>query len=239
MTPRSSTFQETSRGERTSVVIELERRFGSEGWLKAVQNTLDDIPTLWVEKHRLPEILRYVRSELPRPFPMLFDLSATDERLRRHHDGLPLGSFTVFYHLVSFERNQSLRIKVALDSEVLSLPSSIELWPNADWYEREIFDMFGIRFDGHPFLRRLLMPSWWGVSASQGPSVARDGNRAVPTATGKAGHDPGIVAIQAGGLGLGSHLSRPRFRLRLYVHQPRPGPYRHARRPSTRDATCG
>ena len=161
MTPRSSTIRETSTGERTEVVAELESHFRSEGRLMAVQHTKDEIPTIWVEKHRLRETLRYVKSDISRPFPMLFDLSATDERLRRHHEGLPIGAFTVFYHLFSFDRNQSLRIKVPLGGEDLSLPSIVDLWPNADWYEREIYDMFGIRFEGHPFLRRLLMPSWW------------------------------------------------------------------------------
>lgn len=144
----------------SDVAEELGRRFGSEGLL-TVQPTRDEIPTIWVDKNRLRETLRYLRSEIPRPFPMLFDLSATDERLRRNHDGLPIGSYTVFYRLFSFDRNQSVRIKVPLRDEPLSLPSVMDLWPNADWYEREIYDMFGIRFEGHPFLRRLLMPSWW------------------------------------------------------------------------------
>ena len=161
MTPRSSTIGEASTGERTGVVAELDGHFRSEGRLRAVQHTKDGIPTIWVEKHRLRETLHYAKSDIPRPFPMLFDLSATDERLRRHHDGLPIGAFTVFYHLFSFDRNQSLRIKVPLGGEDLSLPSIVDLWPNADWYEREVYDMFGIRFEGHPFLRRLLMPSWW------------------------------------------------------------------------------
>ena len=161
MTPQLSVVRESSIGEHHGLVAELTAHFGTSGALTAVQSTKDEIPTIWVERRRLQDVLRYVKSELPRPFPMLFDLSATDERLRQHHDGLPIGSFTVFYHLYSFDRNHSLRIKVALDSESLSLPSSRDLWPNADWYEREIFDMFGIRFDGHPFLRRILMPSWW------------------------------------------------------------------------------
>ncbi|MEQ1679243.1 MAG: NADH-quinone oxidoreductase subunit C, partial [Nitrospira sp.] len=140
MTPRLSATRDISIGEQTGLVAEIAARFGSDGYLTAVQSTKDEIPTIWVEKHRLHEILRYIKSDLPRPFPMLFDLSATDERLRRHHEGLPIGTFTVFYHLFSFDRNQSLRIKVALNDDALSLPSSRDLWPNADWYEREIFD---------------------------------------------------------------------------------------------------
>lgn len=161
MNPRSSVMNEASTDEGTGVVAEIESRFGSGGFLTAVQLTKDGIQTIWIEKNRLRETLRYLRSEIPRPFPMLFDLSATDERLRRHHEGLPIGTFTVFYHLFSFDRNQSIRIKVPLNGESLSLPSIVDLWPNADWYEREIYDMFGLRFDGHPFLRRLLMPPWW------------------------------------------------------------------------------
>jgi NADH-quinone oxidoreductase subunit C/D len=144
----------------SGVVEELASRFGPDGLL-AFQPTRDEIPTMWLDPSRLRETLQYLRAEIPRPFPMLFDLSATDERLRRNHDGLPIGTFTVFYRLFSFARNQSLRIKVPLRDEPHSLPSIVDLWPNADWYEREVYDMFGIRFDGHPFLRRLLMPPWW------------------------------------------------------------------------------
>jgi NADH-quinone oxidoreductase subunit C/D len=145
--------------ERT-VADDLRERFGA-GHVLASQGTKDGIPTLWVEQVRLRETLRYLQSGIPRPYAMLFDLSASDERLRRHHDGLPIGAFTVFYHLVSFDRNQSVRVKVPLSGEALSLPSITDLWPNADWYEREIYDMFGIRFEGHPHLTRLLMPPWW------------------------------------------------------------------------------
>ena len=106
MIPRASTISLMGAGERTGVVAEIESRFGSSGWLNAVQPTKDEIPTIWVDKAKLRETLRYVRSEIPRPFPMLFDLSAMDERLRQHHDGLPIGSFSVFYHLFSFDRNQ-------------------------------------------------------------------------------------------------------------------------------------
>jgi NADH-quinone oxidoreductase subunit C/D len=144
----------------SGVVEELASRFGPDGLL-AFQPTRDEIPTMWIDRSRLRETLQYLRAEIPRPFPMLFDLSATDERLRHNHDGLPIGTFTVFYRLFSFARNQSLRIKVPLHDESHSLPSIVDLWPNANWYEREVYDMFGIRFDGHPFLRRLLMPPWW------------------------------------------------------------------------------
>lgn len=146
--------------DRQAVIEDLERRFG-EGFLLGVQPTKDDIPTMWLEKGRLPDALRYLKTEIPKPYRMLFDLSATDERLRRHYEGLPLRSFTVFYQLFSFERNQWVRLKVPLDGEDLRMPTVTDLWPNAEWYERETWDMFGIRFEGHRDLRRLLMPAWW------------------------------------------------------------------------------
>ena len=60
--------------------------------------------------------------------------------------------FTLVYTLFSFDRNAFLRIKVALKSEYPTAPSITKLWANASWYEREVYDMFGIRFEGHPHL---------------------------------------------------------------------------------------
>jgi NADH-quinone oxidoreductase subunit C/D len=111
--------------------------------------------------------LRFLKDGVDRPFRMLYDLTAVDERNRRDRAagssaGAAAGAeFTVVYHLLSFERNEDVRVKAALDGEYPSLPSVTGLWPSANWYEREAFDMFGIRFDGHPNLRRLLMPASW------------------------------------------------------------------------------
>ncbi len=74
---------------------------------------------------------------------------------------IPRADFTVVYYLLSFERNTFIRLKVALQGEYPSAPSITSLWLNASWYEREVFDMFGIKFDGHPHLTRILMPLTW------------------------------------------------------------------------------
>ena len=92
---------------------------------------------------------------------MLYDLTAIDERVRRHRDGQPPGDFTVVYHLLSIGRNEDIRVKVALEGESPSLQSVTDIWPSANWYEREVWDMFGVRFEGHPNLRRILMPPTW------------------------------------------------------------------------------
>jgi NADH-quinone oxidoreductase subunit C/D len=125
------------------------------------QTTVDRIPTFWVSKDRAPALLRFLKEGIDRPYKMLYDLSAIDERMRVNREGQPPGDFTVVYHLLSFDRNEYLRIKVALAGNRLSLPSITSIWPSADWYEREVFDMFGIVFDGHPHLERLIMPKSW------------------------------------------------------------------------------
>ena len=81
---------------------------------------------------------------------MLYDLTAIDERVRVHRPGQPESAFTVVYHLLSYGRNADIRVKVPLREERLSLPSIVGLWPSANWYEREVWDMFGIAFEGHP-----------------------------------------------------------------------------------------
>lgn len=64
--------------------------------------------------------------------------------------------FAVVYHLLSLTRNQRVRLRVFPSSEHLSVPSLVDIWPAANWFEREAFDLFGIIFDGHPDLRRIL-----------------------------------------------------------------------------------
>ncbi|HMW48749.1 MAG TPA: NADH-quinone oxidoreductase subunit C/D [Cellvibrionaceae bacterium] len=145
-------------GAQHAVVLELYSRFGSEAF--TFQSTLDNTPTLWVPRDLLVDVLRFLRG-LPQPYVMLYDLSATDERLRQHKYGLPIADFTVFYHLISIERNSDVRIKVALGSSDLNLPSVVGIWPNANWYEREVWDLFGIVFEGHPHLSRILLPNYW------------------------------------------------------------------------------
>ncbi|HWQ14323.1 MAG TPA: NADH-quinone oxidoreductase subunit C/D [Roseiflexaceae bacterium] len=142
-----------------SIREELQRT--CDGAVVVEQPTRDGIPTLWVRRERALDVLRYLKLEAPRPFRMLYDLTAIDERARRNWQGQPESDFTIVYHLLSFERNQDVRLKVALQGEYPSLPSITSLWPAANWYEREVWDMFGVRFEGHPNLRRILMPPTW------------------------------------------------------------------------------
>ncbi|AYN94153.1 MULTISPECIES: NADH-quinone oxidoreductase subunit C/D [Pseudomonas] len=140
------------------VVGELKARFSADAL--TVQTTRTGMPVVWVPREKLKEVLTYLRN-LPRPYVMLYDLHGMDERLRTQRRGLPPADFTVFYQLMSIERNSDVMIKVALSMNDLTLPTVTDIWPNANWYEREVWDMFGIRFDGHPLLKRMLMPDSW------------------------------------------------------------------------------
>ena len=91
----------------------------------------------------------------------MFDLSAIDERLRANRSAQPESDFTVFYHLMSLSGNCDLRIKVPLRDKASSLKSVESIYPVANWYEREAYDMFGIDFEGHPNLKRILTPPLW------------------------------------------------------------------------------
>jgi NADH-quinone oxidoreductase subunit C/D len=143
----------------STVMSELETRFGADAFVG--QETRAAFPTLWVSKDELPEIVRFLKSEIDRPFETLYDLTAIDERFRTHREGQPQSDFTVLYHLLSYGRNEDICLKVALPESSPSVPSVTRLWTSANWYEREVWDMFGVEFEGHPYLRRILMPKTW------------------------------------------------------------------------------
>lgn len=127
----------------------------------AIQSTIDQIETLWVLPSEICRVIRFLKYDIPQPFQMLYDLTAIDERTRDHRMDQPASAFTIVYHLLSFERNVDLRIKVALGADAPAIDSIIRIFPAAAWYECEIFDMFGVLFNHHPNLRRLLMPANW------------------------------------------------------------------------------
>ncbi len=125
------------------------------------QETADGVYTFWTDAHAIREVLSVLKTQISQPYTMLYDLTAIDERARTRRNGQPPSDFTVVYHLYSFDRNSYLRIKVPLSGEHPSIDSVTSVWPAANWYERELWDMFGIGVTGHPHLKRILMPPWW------------------------------------------------------------------------------
>ena len=142
-----------------SIVDTVREKFGPDSVV--IQQTRDGIPTFWVGRDKIRPVLRFLKTGVERPYRMLFDLTAIDERARLNRQGQPAGDFTVVYHLLSFDRNEYARVKAGLSSEHPMIDSVTGIWPSANWYEREAWDMFGIRFDGHPHLERILMPKTW------------------------------------------------------------------------------
>jgi NADH-quinone oxidoreductase subunit C/D len=145
--------------DRSNILQELRNKFGEV--IIAPQATRDGMPTLWVAKDHVREILRYLKAEADRPYRVLYDLTAIDERVRAQRQGQPDSDFTVVYHLLSYDRNADVRLKVALQGDFPAIRSVVDLWPAANWYECEAWDLFGITFEGHPHLRRILMPPTW------------------------------------------------------------------------------
>jgi NADH-quinone oxidoreductase subunit C/D len=141
------------------IVGELRQLFPDAGL--TCQPTRDGIATVWVPKEQVRDVLRCLKTQVRRPYKTLYDLTAIDERLRTNRAGQPPSEYTVVYHLLSHERNEDVRVKVALSGERPSVPSAVGIWPSANWYEREVWDMFGVVFDGHPHLERILMPRTW------------------------------------------------------------------------------
>ncbi|HJT75481.1 MAG TPA: NADH-quinone oxidoreductase subunit C/D [Chitinophaga sp.] len=135
---------------------DLIERFGPDVFRHQV--TADGVLTLWTGKENIVPVIQYLKSN---HYPLLYDLCGIDERDRAGKETFTLADFTIVYHLFSFRHNNFIRLKVALSGDYPSLPSITSIFQNANWYEREVYDMFGIRFEGHPHLQRLLMPLTW------------------------------------------------------------------------------
>ncbi len=106
--------------------------------------------TALVDASRIAEVLRFLRDTKGLEFDMLVDLTAVDY----------LGEtprFEVVYHLLSLAHNQRVRIKARVEEASPEIDSVIPVWPAANWMEREVWDLYGIRFRGHPDLRRILL----------------------------------------------------------------------------------
>ena len=118
-----------------------------------------DMLTFSVDKENVKPVLNFLKKESFPKFLRMEDLTAIDESARRSRDDYP--DYTLVYSLLAFDPPTRVRVKVPLQGEKPSLPSITDIWPSANWYEREVFDLMGIRFDGHPNLKRILMPQHW------------------------------------------------------------------------------
>lgn len=110
--------------------------------------------TVVVPREHLRRVAEYLAIQPGIAFPFLSDITAMDR--------FPLEPrFEVNYHLLSIERRERLRLRVRLPGAEPVIASVTAVWPTANWHERESFDLFGIRFEGHPDLTRIVMPEEW------------------------------------------------------------------------------
>jgi len=114
----------------------------------------DGMPAIAVPAAHLVEVCRALRDDPALAFSICLDVTAADHLPREPR-------YDVVYHLVSPERRFRLRIRVQAAGAAPTVPSVSGIWPSADWLEREVYDLFGIAFSGHPRLERLIMPEDW------------------------------------------------------------------------------
>ncbi|MCS6884338.1 MAG: NADH-quinone oxidoreductase subunit C [Acidobacteriota bacterium] len=108
--------------------------------------------SVYVSREKIVEVARFLRDHERFKFNFLSDLTGFDRGI----DSSP--RFEVIYHLLSLPNRVRLRLKVQVDEDDCTVPSVTEVWKTANWHERETFDLFGIRFSGHPDLRKILTP---------------------------------------------------------------------------------
>ncbi|GMT42211.1 MAG: NADH-quinone oxidoreductase subunit C [bacterium] len=106
--------------------------------------------TVIVDKSHIVELLRWLRDDESTDFNFLMDLTAVDYLGR-------VPRFEVVYHLYSLSKNHRLRIKAPVPEDDCAIDSAAAIWTAADWYEREVWDLYGVRFIGHPNLKRILL----------------------------------------------------------------------------------
>lgn len=131
------------------VIASLQARFGGDAF---TVSRFRDNTRLLVPPARLFELLQTLKDQFG--FDMLVDLTAADYLYFPD----AVDRFGVMYALLNTVTGRRLYVKTMLNEPQLELPSVFPLWKGADWMEREVFDMYGIRFAGHPNLRRILLP---------------------------------------------------------------------------------
>lgn len=126
-------------------------------WDAAAVSSADEFRgelTITVERENLRRVCDFLRSDPELLFTFLSDVTGVDR--------FPIEPrFELNYHLLSIPRRRRLRVKARVSGQNPVIESVTSVWPTANWHEREVFDLFGVRFEGHPDLRRILLPEDW------------------------------------------------------------------------------
>lgn len=130
------------------ITDKVKEKFGAA--LEEVSDFRDDL-CLTIKKDQIIQLGKFLKEDSDLEFVMLKDVTAIDWATRKKR-------FTTVYHIYSFKLNYTLRIKTNIDDDPPAIESVTPVWRSADWYERETWDMYGIKFINHPDLRRMYMP---------------------------------------------------------------------------------
>ncbi len=153
--------------ENATVVNALKSKFAD-----AIQNVVEfrDQLIIWIAPDTIVEVCLYLRDDPQFRYNFLSDVSCVD-RLTMEQESIPSGQdpakrfnqlrFVVNYQLLSIPNKHRVWLKVGLPAEHPHVASVTSVWPTANFHEREVYDLMGITFDGHPDLRRILMPDDW------------------------------------------------------------------------------
>ena len=152
---------EPNNNQTPSQIAEALRRDQPE-WVSEIVNALGET-TIVVPREHIVEACSLLKTTPGLDFDLLADLCGFD----RGPEEEP--RFEVNYHLFSTTRHHRLRLKVVLNEEDPRVPTVTGVWRTANWHERETYDLFGVIFDGHPDLRRILLPEDW-----QGHALRKD-----------------------------------------------------------------
>lgn len=132
----------------------LKEKFGSSISKAVMPGTYPtDVPIIYVKAEKIVEVLEFFKNDSRFKYDFLADLTATDESPEQKR-------FEIVYNLFSHEKRWRIRVKVKV-KEGEEVPSIHKVWPGANWSEREVWDMFGVRFTGHPNMRRILLDNRW------------------------------------------------------------------------------
>jgi NADH-quinone oxidoreductase subunit C len=136
----------------TKVLLEYVEKLKAENsaWVADLKNALGEV-TVYVPREFIVDVCWVLKTR--HGFDMLADLCGADRGPEEEE------RFEVNYHLFSTKHHNRLRLKVLLSEDDPRVPTVVTVWKTANWHERETFDMFGVIFDGHPDLRRILLPS--------------------------------------------------------------------------------
>lgn len=137
----------------TNQVAELQKAFGTAiEEVRMPKEHATDVPVIYVQRAKVLDVLRFLKTTNGFDYGFLADITATDE--------MDHPRFEVVYQLFSQSLFCRIRVKVRV-AEGETVPSAVSIWKGADWAEREVYDMYGVKFEGHPDLRRILMDERW------------------------------------------------------------------------------